>query len=80
MGYGLWAMGPASCTIRNQARNSLTGIGGSFTARPREAEIGVRVAGLKEPAYVFEKNRADLPRPSNPEAVFMQERHICRPL
>jgi len=37
------------------------------------------VAGPKGPAYVFEKGRADLPRPSNPESVFMQERHTCRP-
>jgi hypothetical protein len=40
-----------------QTRNSLKGVGGSFTARPWEAEIGVRVP--EGPAQGFVKSRAD---------------------
>jgi hypothetical protein len=52
-----------------RVRTYLTGVGGSFTARPWEAEIGVRVAGPEGPAYVFEKSLAEMPRPSDPEAI-----------
>ena len=51
-----------------RARNFLTGVGG-FTARPREAEIGVRVAGPEGPACVGEKSLAEMPHPSNPEEI-----------
>ncbi len=45
-----------------QETKSRTGVGGSFRARPWEAEIGVRVAGPEGPAYVFEEIRADMAR------------------
>jgi hypothetical protein len=37
------------------------------------------VADPEGPAYVFEKSRADMPRPSNSEATSGQGWHICRP-
>ena len=50
----------------NQETKSPTGVGGSFRARPWEAEIGVWVAGPEGPAYVFEKSRADMARTLQP--------------
>jgi len=44
-------------------------VGGSFSARPWGAEIGVRVAP-EGPAHVFEKS---MPRRSNPEGVSQKQ-------